>query len=109
MRTLQAAGVPAPRIQVEADTVIMLRRIVSQTDLLTFLSRRDLAHGVGMALRELDLPGVRLQRHVGGLLGRNRYASPAVNRVTAMLRDCALALGADGQLGQAAARKLSIS
>ena len=96
MRTLQAAGIPAPRIQVEADTVIMLRRIVSQTDLLTFLSRRDLAHGVGMALRELDLPGVRLQRRVGALLVGNRYASPAVNRVTAMLRDCALALEAGG-------------
>jgi DNA-binding transcriptional LysR family regulator len=94
MRTLQAAGVPAPRIQVEADTVIMLRRIVSQTDLLTFLSRRDLAHGEGMALRELDLPGIRLQRCVGALLVRNRYASPAVNRITAMLRDCAFALEA---------------
>jgi DNA-binding transcriptional LysR family regulator len=94
MRILQAAGVPAPRIQVEADTVIMLRRIVSQTDLLTFLSRRDLAHGVGMTLRELDLPGIRLQRCVGSLLVRNRYASPAVNRVTAMLRDCAFALEA---------------
>jgi hypothetical protein len=67
---------------------------VSQTDLLTFLSRRDLAHGVGMTLRELDLPGIRLQRCVGSLLVRNRYASPAVNRVTAMLRDCAFALEA---------------
>jgi DNA-binding transcriptional LysR family regulator len=47
LRSLQSAGVPAPRIQVEADTVIMLRRVVSQTDLLTFLSMRDLAHGDG--------------------------------------------------------------
>jgi DNA-binding transcriptional LysR family regulator len=94
LRTLQSSGVPGPRIQIEADTVIMLRRIVSQTDLLTFLSRRDLAHGVGMALRELDLPGIRLQRCVGSLLVRNRYSSPAVNRVTATLRDCAYSLEA---------------
>jgi hypothetical protein len=73
----------------------MLRRIVSQTDLLTFLSRRDLAHGEGMALRELDLPGITLQRYIGSLSVRNRYASPAINRVTALLKDRAHLLEAD--------------
>lgn len=87
LRTLQSTGVPTPRIQVEADTVIMLRRIVSQTDLLTFLSRRDLAHGEGVALRELDLPGIVLRRRVGSLSVRNGYLSPAINRVMALLRD----------------------
>jgi DNA-binding transcriptional LysR family regulator len=95
LRTLQSVGVPAPRIQVEADTVIMLRRIVSQTDLLTFLSRRDLAHGEGTALRELELPGITLQRSIGSLSVRNRYASPAISRVMALLRDCAHVLEAD--------------
>lgn len=93
LRTLQSVGVPAPRIQVEADTVIMLRRVVSQTDLLTFLSRRDLAHGEGTALRELALPGVTLQRHIGALCLRDRYASPAIARVTALLKDFAQPAG----------------
>ncbi|WP_158931555.1 LysR family transcriptional regulator [Acidisphaera sp. S103] len=87
LRTLQSTGVPTPRIQVEADTVIMLRRVVSQTDLLTFLSRRDLAHGEGVALRELDLSGIVLRRRVGSLSVRNGYLSPAINRVMALLRD----------------------
>jgi DNA-binding transcriptional LysR family regulator len=87
LRTLQSVGVSGPRIQIEADTVNMLRRVVSQTDLLTFLSRRDLAHGEGMALHELDLPSIMLRRCFGSLSARNGYSSPAINRVMALLRD----------------------
>jgi DNA-binding transcriptional LysR family regulator len=89
LRALQKLGVPAPRIPIEADTVVMLRRVVNQTDLLTFLSRRDLVHGEGVALRALDLPGVALQRQIGVLSIRTRHASPAVNRVVALLKDLA--------------------
>lgn len=95
LHTLRTAGVPAPRIQVEADTVIMLRRIVNQTDLLTFLSRRDLVHGEGMALRALDLPGVALHRQIGVLAMRSRYGTPAITRVRALLRDLAHPMPAD--------------
>ena len=91
-RTLRSAGLAAPRIQIEADTVIMLRRIVSQTDLLTFLSRRDLAQGEGLSLRALDLPGVILRRRIGCILLRNRYVPPAISRVTTLLHDCAYTL-----------------
>ena len=92
LRTLRSAGLPAPRLQIEADTVIMLRRIVTQTDLLTFLSRRDLAQGEGLCLRALDLPGVTLRRRIGSILLSNRYVPPAIGRVTALLRDCAYTL-----------------
>ena len=87
LRTLQSAGVPGPRIQVEADTVMMLRRVVGTTDLLTFLSQRDLAHGDGLTLRQLCVPDLTLHRHIGALSMRNRYAPPAISRVLAMLRD----------------------
>jgi DNA-binding transcriptional LysR family regulator len=87
MQRLLALGVPKPRIQVEADTVIMLRRVVSRTDLLTFLSQRDLAHGEGMTLRALDLPDLMLHRQFGALSLRGRYPSPAVSRIIGLLRE----------------------
>jgi DNA-binding transcriptional LysR family regulator len=104
-RTLQSAGLPDPRIQIEADTVIMLRRIVSQTDLLTFLSRRDLAQGEGLSLRALDLPGMTLRRRIGCILLRNRYVPPAVTRVTTLLRDCAETLETGGETGAKPSRR----
>jgi DNA-binding transcriptional LysR family regulator len=87
LQRLQALGVAKPRIQVEADTVIMLRRAVSRTDLLTFLSRRDLAHGDGITLRALDLPDLMLHRQFGALSLRRRYPSPAVARIVTLLRE----------------------
>lgn len=87
MQRSQLLGAAKPRIQVEADTVIMLRRVVSQTDLLTFLSRRDLAHGEGLALRELALADFTLHRAIGALSMRGRHASPAMVRVVDLLRD----------------------
>jgi DNA-binding transcriptional LysR family regulator len=86
MTRLQSLGLPKPHIQVEADTVIMLRRVVSRTDLLTFLSVRDLDHGEGTALRGLMLPEVTLQRRFGALWQRGRHLSPAIERVIDLLR-----------------------
>jgi DNA-binding transcriptional LysR family regulator len=87
LQRLQALGVAKPRIQVEADTVIMLRRAVSRTGLLTFLSRRDLAHGDGITLRALDMPELMLHRQFGTLSLRGRYPSPAVARIAALLKE----------------------
>jgi DNA-binding transcriptional LysR family regulator len=107
LRTLRSAGLSTPRIQIEADTVIMLRRIVSQTDLLTFVSRRDLAQGEGLSLRALDVPGVTFRRRIGCILLRNRYVPPAVARVATLLRDCADTLEACVQPGPAAVSLVS--
>jgi DNA-binding transcriptional LysR family regulator len=84
---LQLLGLPKPRIQIEADTVIMLRRVVAQTDLLTFLSFRDLDHGEGTSLFSLALLDVTLHRDFGALWQRGRYLSPAVERVVCLLRE----------------------
>ena len=79
-------GLPKPRIQVEADAVNVLRRVVTETDLLTFLSRRDLAYGGGTRLRAVELPGLTLQRDMGALSLRTHYHAPAVERVLQMLK-----------------------
>jgi DNA-binding transcriptional LysR family regulator len=86
IRRLQSMGLPAPHIQVEADTVNMLQRVVARTDLLTFLSRHDLTRGDGVGLCELDLPELSLHRYLGALSLRNRYRAPAVDRVWDTLR-----------------------
>ncbi len=86
VRTLRSAGLPKPRIQVEADTVNVLRRVVTQTDLLTFLSRRDLAYGGGARLRSVELPGFIMRRDMGVLTLRGHLRAPAVERVLQALR-----------------------
>jgi DNA-binding transcriptional LysR family regulator len=63
----------------------MLRRVVARTDVLTFLSVRDLDHG----LVSLALPDVTLQRRFGALWLRGRHLPPAVERVIGLLRDSA--------------------
>ncbi|HVY15761.1 MAG TPA: LysR family transcriptional regulator [Rhodopila sp.] len=87
MQRVRALGLGKPRVQVEADTVIMLRRVVSETDLLTFLSRRDLLHGP--ALREVMLPDLTYHRSIGALSVRGRHPSPAMARVAALLEELA--------------------
>jgi DNA-binding transcriptional LysR family regulator len=86
IRTLRSAGLPKPRIQIEADTVNVLRRVVTETDLLTFLSRRDLAYGGGTRLRALELPGLTMRRDMGALSLSGQHRAPAVERVLQMLR-----------------------
>jgi DNA-binding transcriptional LysR family regulator len=92
-RTLQSAGLPKPRIQVEADTVNVLRRVVTQTDLLTFLSRRDLGYGGGTQLCALEMPGFTLQRYMGALCLRGVHRAPAVERVLRLLNEIGAVLG----------------
>ena len=86
---LQSLGLPKPHIQIEADTVIMLRSVVARTDLLTFLSFRDLDHGEGTALRPLTLQDITLHRSFGALWLRGRHISPAVDRLINLLRGLA--------------------
>ncbi len=86
IQTLHAAGLSKPRIQVEADTVNVLRRVVTETDLLTFLSRRDLAYGGGTRLRALELPGLAMRRDMGALSLRGHHRAPAAERVLQTLR-----------------------
>jgi DNA-binding transcriptional LysR family regulator len=93
MRTLQSAGLPKPRIQVEADAVNVLRRVVTQTDLLTFLSRRDLGYGGGTRLRGLEVPGLTLHRYMGALALRGVHRAPAVERVLQLLKGVGTVVG----------------
>jgi DNA-binding transcriptional LysR family regulator len=106
-RAFEARGLPRPRLQVETDTVTLLRRIVAKTDLLTFISRRDLTSG----LSEVKVPGLAMPRHIGVLVAAGRYMPPAAQRLLSVLRKLgrtvhdrdapgAEGAGAEGRSGQ---------
>jgi DNA-binding transcriptional LysR family regulator len=82
-----ALGLGKPRVQIETDTVIMLRRVVSQTDLLTFLSRRDLRPGLG--LREIEVGALAYRRSIGTLSALGGHLSPIMARLIALLMELA--------------------
>jgi len=82
-----ALGLGKPRTQIEADSVIMLRRVVSQTNLLTFLSRRDLRQGLG--LQEIEVAALTYRRSIGVLSARGRHLSPMMARLIALLAELA--------------------
>jgi DNA-binding transcriptional LysR family regulator len=86
-RVFDLHELPKPRVQIETDTVLMLRRIIAQTDLITFISRRDLAMGDGIALREIPINELSLHRHLGLVQVANRYMSPAAEHMVTILRD----------------------
>jgi len=86
-RAFEAKGLPRPRLQVETDSVTLLRRVVAKTDLLTFISRRDLASGDEALLSEVAVPDLAMPRHLGALTMPGRYVPPAAQRLLLLLRE----------------------
>jgi DNA-binding transcriptional LysR family regulator len=86
-RAFEAKGLPRPRLQVETDSVTLLRRVVARTDLLTFISRRDLVSGEEALLSEVVVPGLAMPRHLGALTVPGRYVPPAAQRLLLLLRE----------------------
>jgi DNA-binding transcriptional LysR family regulator len=94
-RAFAARKLPAPIVRIEVNSVMPLRRLVAQTDLLTLLSRRDLRGEGGMMLSEIDIPVLALYRNFSVLSVEDRYKSPAAQRLIDHLRRNGKALFAD--------------
>jgi DNA-binding transcriptional LysR family regulator len=77
----RSRNLPAPVIRVETNSVRMLRETVAQTDLITFMSRRDLKVHGEPELVEIALPETTMKREMGVLYPRDRLAPPAIPRV----------------------------
>jgi DNA-binding transcriptional LysR family regulator len=86
-QAFEAQGLPPPRIQVETNSVLLLRRVIDSTDLLTFMSRKDLAVRNQAVLAELPVTKLRLRRHIGVLTAPERTLSPAAQAVLPILRE----------------------
>ncbi len=86
-RAFESRGLPVPQVQVETNSVLLLRRVVGSTNLLTFMSRKDLAVHDRAMLAELPVAGLSLRRHFGVLTLSGRYISPAPQAVLPVLRE----------------------
>jgi DNA-binding transcriptional LysR family regulator len=75
-------GLPAPDVQIETTSITMLPRMIAATDLLSFISRRNLGVGrVGSPLREIPLKETTMSRWMGVLFRVDGCLSPAAKRI----------------------------
>lgn len=83
----QARGLPLPKVQIDANSIPLLPRLIARTDLLSFLSRHTLGDGAPEnALREVPLKETTLRRKLGVTYRREGYLSPAAQRLVTLLR-----------------------
>lgn len=83
----QSRGLPLPTVQVNANSIPLLPRLISRTEMLSFLSRHTLgAPGREGTLREVPLKETTLRRRLGVTYRKEGYLSPAARRLVTLLR-----------------------
>jgi len=86
-RVFHARGLPGPHVQIETNLILMMPALISQTELLTFTSRRHTERsGAGNDLREVRLKETTMRRRFDVAWRRDRYVSPAAQRLVRLLR-----------------------
>jgi DNA-binding transcriptional LysR family regulator len=69
---------PLPRVQIASNSISLLPKLIARTDLLSFISRKNLGAGnVGAPLREVSVPQTEMKRSFGVLCRADGYLSPA--------------------------------
>ncbi|KAF1047504.1 LysR family transcriptional regulator [Xylophilus sp.] len=82
-----SVGLARPTVQIEANTIPLLPRMVARTELLSFVSRHTLALQRDTdVLKEVRLAATTLRRSLGVTHRRAGYLSPAAARILALLR-----------------------
>jgi DNA-binding transcriptional LysR family regulator len=83
----QSHGLAKPTVQINANSIPLLPRLIARTDLLSFLSRHTLGTGKRRtALREVPLKETTLRRKLGVTYRKEGYLSPAAHRLVTLLR-----------------------
>lgn len=81
-------NLPLPVVQIEANSISLLPRLIAQTRLLSFIARETLEYGKNMQyLREVPLDSTTMARTICVFLRREGYLSPAAHAMVQMLRD----------------------
>jgi DNA-binding transcriptional LysR family regulator len=80
-------GLPPPVAQIETNLILMLPPLIEQSDLLTFVARRHLAASRRHLLREVAIKETTMRRKFAVTYRKDRYLSPAAQRLVALLRD----------------------
>jgi DNA-binding transcriptional LysR family regulator len=74
-------GLSLPRVNILSNNLSLSPRLVIATDLITFISRRNLSPGAtGGQLVELDVPELIMRRPVGTIAPKLAYRSPLTRR-----------------------------
>jgi DNA-binding transcriptional LysR family regulator len=83
-----ARGLPAPHVTIQSNNLSLSPRLVAATDLITFISRRNLGRGrAGDQLVEIPLPEITMQRPVGLVRMRQGYTPPLVARFIRLMQE----------------------
>jgi DNA-binding transcriptional LysR family regulator len=77
-------GLPVPTVRIETNQVLLLRTVIEETDLLSFVSRRHLTPRGG--LREVALRETTMRREFALGYRKASYLSPAALRVIEALK-----------------------
>lgn len=81
-------GLPAPKVQIETNLILMMPALIEETRLLTFTSRRHVAPYVpGSRLKEVPLRETTMRRNFEVVHRRESYLSPAARRFIDLLRE----------------------
>lgn len=79
-------GLALPHVTIQSNNLSLSPRLVAATDLITFISRRNLGRGrVGEPLVELPLAEIMMQRPVGMVTARSSYTPPLLARFARLL------------------------
>lgn len=78
---------PAPTVQIEANAVSLLPRLIAKTQLLSFLARETLVSGRWQStLREVPIPETTMTRTVAVSVRAEAYLAPAVRLMVELLK-----------------------
>jgi len=92
-----ARAMARPVAQIETNLVLLMPRLIEETGLLTFISRRHLAaSGVGAKLAEVRVPETTMRRVLRVLHRKDAYLSPAARRLVTLVRKNGKSLMEDG-------------
>ena len=87
-QAFSAQGLPAPVVQIEANSIPLLPGLIERTSLLSFTARQTLEFGNNMQhLREVAVAHTTMKRTIGCAVRKGGYLSPAAQAMVQMLRD----------------------
>jgi DNA-binding transcriptional LysR family regulator len=85
-------GLPAPTVQIEANSIPLLPQLIAGTNLLSFVARHTIATERRARLREVQPSLLMLRRELGVSSRSGGYLSPAAQRLLELLQQQAPAL-----------------
>ncbi|HXZ09742.1 MAG TPA: LysR substrate-binding domain-containing protein [Paraburkholderia sp.] len=87
-RVFASRGLPLPRAAVMTSSIAAVPRLIAETGLLSFISRRNLEAGrFSPALVELPNPETTMTRQFGVVHRNDGYLSPAAQRIIDIVRE----------------------